>query len=179
MAKGKGKKKNNKGSKKVENVQTNEMNIRHKIYAVIGILCFFLFFYLLTVYITNKNNPKEEEDNTTNEVSISYDEIILGGSLSMGNEEYLVIFYDSSDEEINSEYSSKVSDYRNREEHLSLYYVDMSKAFNKPFATTEESNKSPDSTQNMKINGPTLIRVVEGRVTEYLEGLDSINSVIA
>ena len=170
--------KRKKSGKKKEDIQVNEFNLRKSIYAVIGILCFFGLFFLITFGITNNNSEKKEE-NENNEVSISYDEILLGRSLSMGDEEYLVIFYDSSNEEDNNNYSSLVSNYRNKEGHLNLYYVDMNKTFNKKFLTTEESNKTPTDTASMKINGPTLIRVNGGNVTEYLEGLDSINSVLA
>ena len=74
-------KKNKSGKKREEEVVVNEFNLRKSIYAVIGILCFFGLFFLITFGITNNNSEKKEE-NENNEVSISYDEILLGRSLS-------------------------------------------------------------------------------------------------
>lgn len=172
--------KKNKNGKKIENIQGNDITIRKALYSVIGILCFFLVFFLLTVYITNKNNKDEKKDENKEEgVSISYDEILLGRSLSMGNEEYLVIFYDGSDDTNKEDFDSLVDNYRYKPEHLNLYYVDMSKSFNKPFATTEEANRSPQDTASMKINGPTIIRVIDQKVTEYIEGKDAITTMLS
>ncbi len=155
-----------------------ELSLRTKIYTVVGIICVFLVFYIITVYVTGNNVTKsdEEEEET---VSISYDEIILGRSLSMGKEEYLVVFYDGSNEELVEDYGNMIRDYRNKEEHLPIYVVNMSKIYNSRFETTEESNKNPDTTANMRINGPTLIRVIDEKVVEYLEGKDAISGVLA
>ena len=176
--------KNNKNNKKKKNINKidfeTSMNssIKYKIFIVIGILVFLLAFYLLTLYITNKNNPKKDEKDTKQEVTFSYDEILLGRSLSMQDDEYLVLFYDKSDEKISELYDQLYSDYKSKEEHLSIYYVDMSNGFNKTFSTTEESNKAPLDVSEFKINGPTLIRVNNHAVLDYYEGEESIKSII-
>ena len=109
-----------KKKKQVDEKKKEEVlvNVTKKLWAVFGILLFLLLFYLLAIYITNKNaddSSKKDED-TPSEVSISYDNIILGRSLDMSDDDYLVICYDFSDEEINSTFSSLVSSYRNKEE---------------------------------------------------------------
>ena len=176
MAKGKrNSKKQN--IKKIESVGGFDGDIKGKIIAVICILCFFGLFYLLTLYITNKNTDKKD-DNSTEEVTISYDNILLGRSLSMGDGEYLVICYDKSNEEINSTYSTLVSNYKYKSEHLKIYTVDMSSSFNKKFITDGESNKNPESVDAFAINGPTLFKVTESRVSEYVEGEEAISSYL-
>ena len=138
--------KNNKKEKninKIEHETTMDSSIKNKIFIVIGILVFLLAFYLLTLYITNKNNPKKDDTDTKEKVTFSYDEILLGRSLSMQDDEYLVLFYDKSDEKQSEIYDQLYNDYKNKEEHLSIYYVDMSSGLNKRFSTTEESNKNP------------------------------------
>jgi len=169
-------KKNN--IKKIESVGGFDGDIKGKIIAVICILCFFGAFYLLTLYITNKNTDKKD-DNSTEEVTISYDNILLGRSLSMENGEYLVICYDKSNEDISSKYSSLVSNYKYKSEHLNIYTVDMSVPFNKKFATDGESNKNPETVDSMAINGPTLMKINENKVVEYIEGEEAINSYLA
>ena len=176
MAKGKrNSKKQN--IKKIESVGGFDGDIKGKIIAVICILCFFGLFYLLTLYITNKNTDKKD-DKSTEEVTISYDNILLGRSLSMGDGEYLVICYDKSNEEINSTYSTLVSNYKYKSEHLKIYTVDMSSSFNKKFITDGESNKNPESVDAFAINGPTLFKVTESRVSEYVEGEEAISSYL-
>ena len=163
--------------KKIESVGGFDGDIKGKIITVICILLFFGAFYLLTLYITNKNNDKTD-DNEEKVVNISYDTIMLGRSLSMSDGEYLVIYYDKSNEDINSTYSSLVSTYKTKDEHLTIYTVDMSNGFNKKYVTDGESNKNPESVDAMSINGPTLIKVNENKVVEYIEGQDAISSYL-
>lgn len=176
--------KNSKNNKKERKINKNEYetaidsSIKNKIFIVIGFLVFLLAFYLLTLYITNKNNPKKDDSDTKEEVTFSYDEILLGRSLSMQDDEYLVLFYDKSDEKQSEIYDQLYKDYKNKEEHLSIYYVDMSSGLNKKFSTTEESNKNPSDVSEFLINGPTLIRVNNHIVQDYYEGEESIKSII-
>ena len=175
MAKGKNNTRKQ-NEKKIESVGGFDGDIKGKIIAVICILCFFGAFYLLTLYITSKNTEKTDDD-TKEEVTISYDNILLGRSLSMADGEYLVICYDKSNEDINSKYSQLVSNYKYKEEHLNIYTVDMSVSFNKKFATDGESNKTP-SVDSFAINGPTLIKVSDHNVAEYIEGEEAISSYL-
>ena len=186
MAKSKKKTNNRKtkndNSKKIENVGRYDLEVWNKIFVALGVICFLLLFYLLTLYITNKHS----DDSTTTatddvqvEANISYEEILLGRSLSMSSGEYFVIYYDGSDEEISSDYSELVSNYRAKEEHLPIYFVDMSSGFNKSYVTEEESNKTPATVEDFAINGPTLIKVNENKVVDYIEGLDSIKNQLS
>ena len=173
--------KNNKKEKninKIEHETAMDSSIKNKIFIVIGILVFLLAFYLLTLYITNKNNPKKDDTDTKEKITFSYDEILLGRSLSMQDDEYLVLFYDKSDEKQSEIYDQLYNDYKNKEDHLSIYYVDMSSGLNKKFSTTEESNKNPSDVSEFLINGPTLIRVNNHIVQDYYEGEESIKSII-
>ena len=167
------KKKNDKS----EVATSTEMSFRGKVFVVIGVLVFFLAFYGVTLILTKNDEEKKEEEDTS--VQISYDEILLGRSLSMGNNPYYVIFYDSTDESISGDFSTLVSNYRNKADSINLYFVDMSKSFNKKFSTNEESNKTPENTSVMKINGPTIIRVVDGQVSDYIEGKDAITTLLS
>ena len=166
------------GSKKIESVGKFNLEIWNKIYIVFTVICFLLVFYLLTLYITNKHSDDTTTSNNDVEVetNISYEEILLGRSLSMSKGEYFVIYYDGSNEEISSDYSELVSNYRAKEEHLPIYFVDMNSGFNKSFATEEESNKTPETIDDFAINGPTLIKVNENKVIGYFEGFDDIKN---
>ena len=92
--------------------------------------------------------------------------------------QYLVIYYDKSDEEISSVYSQLVSDYKSKDDALSIYTVDMSSAFNKGFSTTDESNHNPTNASELLINGPTLIHFSQHSVTNYVEGEENISNYL-
>ena len=169
MAKGRKRQKKN---KKVETVQKEEFVLKDKLFIVFCIVLFFVAFYLLTLYITHKHSTSDTEE-TKEEVVISQEEILIGRSLSMSDGEYYVIFYDSSNEEVNTPCSDLVSNYRSSHEEK-LYYVDMHSGFNSSYATEEESNSNPESVSDFKINGPTLIRVEDHKVVEYVEGTEAI-----
>ena len=163
-------------SKRIEEVVSNDTNLVDKLFIAGGVLLFILAFYGLTLYITGKNSDEVKEEKK--EVEISREEIIVGRSLSMGDAEYLVLFYDKKDEDNSSTYSSAASNYRYNSEALPLYEVDMSSAFNKNYVTDGESNKNPTTEEEILINGPTLIRVQNGQVVEYLEGESAITSYL-
>ena len=162
--------------KKNETVEEESLKLQDRIFVVFCILMFFLAFYLLTLYITHKNSDTKEND-TTEETSFSYDEIIFGRSLSMDQKEYMVIFYDNNNEEVASSCRELVSNYRSNHSD-SLYFVDMGIAFNSQYVTEEETNKSPESIQDLRINGPTVIKVVDKKVVEYVEGLDNVTNYL-
>ena len=54
----------------------------------------------------------------------------------------------------------------------------MTSAFNKKYATSEESNKNPSKVSEFKINGPTLIKVSSKKVVEYIEGEEAIRTIL-
>ena len=54
-----------------------------------------------------------------------------------------------------------------------IYYVDMSNALNKKFAS-DTGNSSATKADELKINGPTLIRFANNKIVEYVEGVEKI-----
>lgn len=174
--------KNNKSKATFKANDSFDGNIWKVIYTVLAIVSVFCIFYLLTIYITNKNS--EEGNNNSNveteeETTLSTENIIVGRSLSMSDDDYLVIYYDKSDDDISSTYSNLVSDYKGRNpENLTIYTVDMGSSFNKGYATVGESNKTPASASEMLINGPTLIKVSNKQVVEYIEGEEAITEYL-
>jgi len=169
-----------KGKELLGKVGPTEEKIWNVVFTVLGILCFFSFFFLITIFITKNNADKEAEEADKNKAgaTISYEEIVLGRSLSMEDGDYLVIFYDKSDKDISSTYASLVSSYKNKADKLGIYTVDMSKPFNSSFTTTGESNKNPTKADQFLINGPTLIKVSSKAVSMYIEGEEAITDYL-
>ena len=92
------------------------------------------------------------------------------------DDEYLVLFYDM-DEDSESIYSNLISDYEAKEEHLPIYYVNLSSALNKS-VIADESNKDATSIEELKISGATLIKFTSNSISEYIEGEEAISDYL-
>ncbi len=172
MAKGKKRQRKSKvEEKKIETVD-EKMKLQDSLFIVFCIVMFFVGFYLLTLYITNKHSDSNTED-VVQEAQVSYDDIMLGRSLSMSDKDYLVIYYDSGNTEVSDRCSEAVNNYRNTNTKV-LYFVDMSDGFNSSYVAEGESNKNPESEKDLSINGPTVIHVSKGKVLEYIEGIEEV-----
>ena len=169
MSKGKRGTRKVKNNKRIEEVISEDSDFMDKFFVVAAVILFILCFYILTVYITNKN--KDTTDEIEDVVGISKDKIILGRSLSMGKDDYLVVYYNNGDSTIEEIVKAYTGD-------LSIYKVDMSSAFNKKYATDGESNKNPTKASEFKINGPTLIKVSKNKVVDYIEGEEAIRGYL-
>ncbi len=148
-----------------------------KIIIVAGVvIIIFGLFYFLTVYVLDNDIDISQKKYTT-ETAISYSEIVAGRSFSMPEKEYLVLYYDRSNSELLSTFSSSVSNYKSNDNNLTLYYVDMSNAMNSKYVS-DKSNWKPTSVSELAINGPTLIHYNKGKVVDYIEGMTEVNEYL-
>ena len=168
-------------NKNRKNIQTSKEVLKNSygndelnkvIKCVAIVLAVFIVMYLITVLILKKSSTdyitKDEES-----TSIQYSEILAGTSFNKKDSEYLVLFYDMDED---NTYADLISNYEAKDEHLSIYYVDLSNALNKSVISEEESNKEAKSVEELKINGATLIKFTNNSISEYIEGEESISS---
>lgn len=170
------KKKNKKIEKNVKKEiesKDNSNEVKSLLIITIVVLLFLGLFYLLTVVILDDKSESKKDDEETAEVEIQFDEILIGTSFSVKDDEYFVLYYEFENEDVSSELNSLVSNYRVSKEQPYLYTVNMSDALNS-FASSDKSNIDVDKASELKINGPTLIRFEDGKVDEYIEGIDDI-----
>ncbi len=176
--------------KKIDSVGMIGPDISGKIIVVCIIICVFCAFYFLTVFISKDSSSSSSNSSNTSttssssssnslssSTSISYDNIVIGRSFSMEDSTYLVLYYDGSDSDLSSTVSTLVSTYKNKDSHLPIYKVDMSDGLNKNYSS-DDSNTNPSSVEDMHINGLTLIKFVDNKVDEYIEGQDSISDYL-
>ena len=95
----------------------------------------------------------------------------------MSDDSYLVVFYDTTNEEINTTYSEIINNYKAKESHLPIYYVDMGNSFNKSHVK-DEANYNPNDESELAITGPTLIKVESSKVVDYIEGEEEIKGYL-
>ena len=108
------------------------------------------------------------------EIIISYEDATVGTIFNRPDAEYYVIFDDFT-ENPNQYLTSILFRYSNEEETLPIYKVDMSNGFNTKYAG-EQGNPSAQKVEDIKINGVTLIKIVNGKNVKYIEGTTNIEN---
>ena len=108
------------------------------------------------------------------EIIISYEDATVGTIFNRPDTEYYVIFDDFT-ENPNQYLTSILFRYSNEEETLPIYKVDMSNGFNKKYSG-EQGNPSAQKVEDIKINGVTLIKIVNGKNVKYIEGATNIEN---
>ena len=97
-------------------------------------------------------------------------EILAGQTFSRSDKDYYVAFYDFEKEE---SLESKISNLQNTK----IYKVDLTNAMNKQIIS-ETSNKNATKSEELQINGTTLIEIKEGKIINYIEGYENITNYI-
>lgn len=136
-----------------------------------------IVFYFLTSYLTGNlklGGNKATNNNTTDSTpaTIQYDEILAGETFNMNYNDYYVLFYDF-DDSTGAIYKAMVSNFKTIHTTSKIYTVDLSKSINDTY-TGETSNPNADKIEDLKIKGPTLIRIKDGSNVSYTEGKDEI-----
>ena len=108
------------------------------------------------------------------EIIISYEDATVGTIFNRPDAKYYVIFDDFT-ENPNQYLTSILFRYSNEEETLPIYKVDMSNGFNTKYAG-EQGNPSAQKVEDIKINGVTLIKIVNGKNVKYIEGTTNIEN---
>lgn len=153
--------------KKIDEIKMSTSNEIYKVLKILfGVMVFLAAFYLITVGVVGRDTDNEKKD-----VSIQYDEILAGSSFTMRDDEYIVVYYDFSNEEMSGLYSA-LTDYKTNGSKR-LYTVDMSNGFNKNY-TGKKANKNPKNAEELIIADATLIEFKDGKVVKYVEGSDSV-----
>lgn len=132
------------------------------------IILIVLIFYGITILITKYQKNKQDE--TTSDVDIQYNEILIGSMYQQKEDEYYVLV------ELESDYSnlySKVNNYQ-QSGKTKLYTATLDKALNKKYMG-EESNFD---TKFPTFKESTLLKINNGSIIEHYEGVTSILKII-
>lgn len=158
-----------------ENISFDSSEIKKVVITTSVVLIFFACFYFLTVAIVNKDEKKDDtadSSSKTNEVEIQHEEILLGSSFSIKDDQYLVVYYDTADDDLSS-LTSAISTYRSSSKDVNLYTVDMGDGLNKGFVG-ETPNKKATKASELSISGPTIIKFTDNKISTYIEGMDKV-----
>lgn len=150
----------------------SEYKIENLIKIIIIVLLIAIIFYGLTIIITkNKKNSSDYTDNNTN-ADIQYTEILLGSLYNQKENEYYVLV------ETEKDYltlSSSINTYSKKTEAIKLYTSNLDDAMNKKYKgeTSNFENKYPTFSES------TLLKVVNGKIVEHIEGTSDIQKKLA
>lgn len=149
--------KKNKEKKKNEYSEKKELiNLSKIIFSILIIAIFATMLF----YIVSKNYTLKKST-----ANIDYDEIMAGQTFTKKDNEYYVLFYEFDND---NDLSDKIN-----EKKSVIYKVDLLNSFNKSILS-ETSNKSASKAEELKIAGPTIIKIKSGKNVEYIEGYDNI-----
>ena len=143
---------------------------------IIGILLvLFGLFYFITIVIVK--NRGEEETNTP--VVVDSSKITLSQLLNREEDEYYVIavkasLYENSylSTDYISFYNSYINEYKQKEDSLPFYYIDLDSALNKSYFGTELN--ITDDISKLKLNDEVLFRIKNNKIEKTYVGKDKI-----
>lgn len=127
--------------------------------------------YFLTTVILNKDS---DDNSKITENAIQYDEILAGESFNQSEDEYYVIYYDSSNEY--SVISSLISSYQLNSSDTKLYSVDLADGLNKKYVT--DGNIVTDNASSLRVKDTTLLKFNNGVVSEVITDTNEITSFL-
>src|SRR5574344_823681 len=160
-------KKLKKNIKKTSEQQKKEYPQKNQIMSfaktIYGIIIAAILIYGITV-IVNKTYVLKDES--------KYDmtQILAGQTFSKLDEEYYVVFYNFNEQKDITTNIESVTD-------KAIYKVDLSLGNNK-YVISDTGNNTAMNANDLKINGPTIIKISNGSNIEYVEGLDSVNNYL-
>ena len=148
------------------NYESNDTKeIKSLIIITIVVIAIAVGLFFLTNYLNNKK--------ATSNINIDYDTCIVGNMFNRPYNEYYVFLYSSTDKNA-STYKGLITSYKDKDDALKVYYVDMNDKFNSAYLS-ETSNKKPTESSEVKINESALILIKDGKVEKYYESLEDID----
>ncbi|MBR3117248.1 MAG: hypothetical protein IKF36_05170 [Bacilli bacterium] len=164
-----------KKEKKAKNTVT-DTNYANRFVMTLGLvlLVSIASYLVIGIFITKTIKFGGDEEEKT-EVVIDNNTILAGQIFDQKEEEYYVLVYDVSDTK--TMVNSWKSLYSGKENALKVYVVNSKISLNNNYIVKEDSNTSPTGYEDLKIKAPTLIKISNKTVTEYVEGEDEIKNV--
>lgn len=140
------------------------------------LLIFILAYFLIGLFYTKEIKFKSDDNEAKEEVYIDNDTMLLGQLFDKSDDEYYVLIYDTTSKE--SLVSTWISIYEGKTDAIKLYKVDSSKKFNAEYIVKENSNKNAKTLSDLKVISPTLIKIKNKSIIEYVEGEDEIINIL-
>lgn len=153
---------------------TTENEMKKFIIMILIVTLVFGAFYGLTVLI-NKEDKQPTEDNNKSNVTIQYDEILIGNIFNQNNDNYYVLIEDIEDVNV-SVYHAYLSNYSQKDDAKRVYTAVLNNMFNNKYID-ENSNLSNDISE-FKVSKTTLLEISKNKIVKSYEKDDDILEVL-
>lgn len=162
---------------KKEYNDAEEKSIVSRFIMTIGLILLALvaLYLFVGIFITKSISFGKKDKEETTEVASDKTTILASQIFDQKEDEYYVLVYDTTDEVHNIEQFLNL--YKTKSGSLPVYKVDSSKKFNSNYIVTEDSNKNPESINDLRIITPSLIKISSKHVSEYTEGFEEVKNV--
>lgn len=164
--------KQNKRIKQGNRVSEDELQIRTLIILLVIVLLVCVGIYFLTDTMLKKESLANEE---IKNVEINYDIATVGTMFNRIEEEYYVLLY--SNETDGNELNSYLASYRSSDNYVKTYFIDLDKKVNS-YVLGDKLIKEPKNSNEVKVKGATLYKIVGGKVVECIVGSEEIITVL-
>lgn len=162
-----------KAKKRERKVVVNETDkIKSAVYTVIGVLLFFGLMYLCVLGLNKIGAFEEGYTKPETKTEFDYEKIMIGNVFNRSENTYYVLFDNYKDYKVDSYINSLIKD-----SDEVVYKVDMSLSENASHVS-DDNNKNASSSDELKINDITLIKISNGKIVEYLVGTEEIESYL-
>lgn len=153
------------------NYKTEEFEEMKKFVIVLLVVILLIIGIYFLSKLVIKNSAKEINYQTG---SIATDVAIVGTLLNNPEKEYYVLAYDTEKNNALA-YRTYASYYTSEQKDATkIYYLELSEGFNENYYVTENSNPNAKKISDLKIIDGTLIKIKDGKIVEYTEGIDNI-----
>lgn len=160
-------KRDGKNVKEVQNIKQDKPLSPKAFLAIVValLLCFVILYILIGIFVTKEIKWFEKNDTATKENVEVENKILASDSLRQKEEEYYVYFYDTTKED--NEVSSVISLLSEK-----VYRVDLHDDFNSNYIG--EPSGTVENISDLKVQNPTLIKVISERIEAYYSGSEEI-----
>lgn len=145
------------------------------------IILFSIIIIVLIVYGVSKifidDEPTEDSGRTVQTGQIDYDKVSIGTMLNRNYSEYYVAIYDEEDTNA-VVYSSIITKYLENEDAIKVFFCDLGNKLNSKYyvGSDGETNPNAQDISELALGDLTLIKVENGEITDYIEGLDAFRA---
>lgn len=142
------------------------------------IILFSVIVAVLIVYGISRvliDEPDDSYVRNTTAGEIDYDMVSIGTMLNRNYDEYYVAIYDEEDPKA-IYYSTIITLYTNEDDAIKVYYCNLGNYLNQKYKVKEGEQTNPNAKDisELSLGDLTLIKVENGKIVKYLEGLDTI-----
>lgn len=171
--------KNMKKERKLRNsyVEDNDNIITRFVGTIFGVLLVLVLSYLLIGIFVTKTIKFGKDAEEPTSVTIDNSTILIGNTFNQKEEEYLVIVYDINNKD-DKTIENWLSYYKGKHSDVTVYKVDSKNKMNAKYIVDKDSNKEAKEATELRVIAPTIIKINNGSISEYIEGETSVKEML-